>query len=190
MSKYSKILFALTLFTLIFGFGAKRANSHELIAKPAIFKLTPNVVEYPTSMSSVEAQLEQLNRQACPAYGRISSTFGYRNSPGGVGSTNHKGLDIANIQGSPIYAYKAGIIVEAEYQGGYGNVVKIDHGDGTMTLYGHNSRLMVNVGDHVETGAQIAAMGSTGHSTGSHSHWEVIVDGVKVDPYTFYLEVC
>ena len=185
MSKYSKILFALTLFTLIFGFGAKRANSHELIAKPAIFKLTPNVVEYPTSMSSVEAQLEQLNKQTCPAYGRISSIFGYRNSPGGFGSANHKGVDVAVPIGTNIFSVAEGVVMSVGYQGGYGNSVEIQH-DGYSSFYAHNSKIIVKVGQHIAAGDVIALSGNSGNSTGPHSHIEKIINNVQVNPIGFF----
>jgi murein DD-endopeptidase MepM/ murein hydrolase activator NlpD len=186
MSKYSKILFALTIFTLIFGFTAKRAYSHELVTKPAIFKLAPEMLEYPTNMSSVEAQIEQLNKQACPVHGRISSTFGYRNSPGGVGSTNHKGVDVAVPTGTNVFSVAEGFVVSVGYQGGYGNSVEIQH-DGYSSFYAHNSKIVVKIGQHVKAGDVVALSGNTGGaSTGPHSHVEKIVNNVQVNPIGFF----
>ncbi|MCD7761194.1 MAG: peptidoglycan DD-metalloendopeptidase family protein [Clostridiales bacterium] len=121
-----------------------------------------------------------------PASGRISSHFGRRNVAGG--SKNHKGIDIAASYGSDIVAAKAGTVIYAQCNsGGYGYLVKIDHGDGSVTYYAHNSSLCVSVGDEVEQGDVIAKAGSTGNSTGTHCHFEIRIDGTPVDPED-YLE--
>ena len=85
----------------------------------------------------------------------------------------HKGIDIAGPIGTPINSAAGGVVVFAGWQGGYGNLVEIKHADGTTTRYGHNSRLMVSVGQTVAQGQQVSEMGSTGHSTGSHLHFEI-----------------
>ena len=192
MSKLFKIILTLTLLSLIFNLSVKKVSAHETkpikVLKPAV--LSKKFVEYPTDNSSVQAQLEQLSKGSCPTFGTISSHFGGRKSPGGIGSTNHQGLDIANTVGTPIYAYKEGIIIGASYSGGYGNLVKIQHDDGLVSMYAHNSKLLVTVGEHVEAGDLIAKMGSSGASTGSHSHWQLEKSGVAYDPYQTYLEVC
>lgn len=116
----------------------------------------------------------------CPsAY--ISSEFGGRASPGGIGSTNHKGRDYAASTGSPIYAAASGTVVEVGYNGARGNYVIINHGD-LATLYQHCSRILVSSGQSVSTGQNIALVGSTGASTGPHLHFEVWVNGTPVDP--------
>ncbi|MBE6963385.1 MAG: M23 family metallopeptidase [Ruminococcaceae bacterium] len=121
-----------------------------------------------------------------PTTGRISSYFGGRKSPGGIGSTNHKGLDIANGIGTAIYAADGGTVTYSGWLGGYGYAVKIRHdGTGYETLYGHNSKLLVSAGDKVYKGQQIAKMGSTGNSTGSHCHFEVIYKGVQQNPLNY-----
>ena len=106
-----------------------------------------------------------------PTTGRISSRFGGRSSPGGVGSTNHKGIDIAVPYRTPIYAADGGTVTYAGWMGGYGYLVQIDHGNGYVTRYGHNSSLTVSVGQKVYKGQQIARAGSTGNSTGNHCHF-------------------
>ena len=113
-----------------------------------------------------------------PTSGRISSYFGGRKSPGGIGSTNHKGIDIAVPRGTPIYAADGGTVTYAGWMGGYGYLVQIDHGNGYVTRYGHNSSLTVSVGQHVYKGQQVARAGSTGNSTGNHCHFEVRYNGV------------
>ena len=116
----------------------------------------------------------------CPsAY--ISSEFGGRASPGGIGSTNHKGRDYAASTGSPIYAAASGTVVEVGYNGARGNYVIINHGD-LATLYQHCSSILVSSGQSVSTGQNIALVGSTGASTGPHLHFEVWVNGTPVDP--------
>ena len=117
----------------------------------------------------------------CPA-AYISSEFGGRNSPGGVGSTNHKGRDYAAPSGTPIYAAAAGTVTTVAYNSARGNYVIINHGDGLATLYQHCSAIYVSAGQSVGAGQNIAAVGSTGISTGAHLHFEVHVNGTPVDP--------
>ena len=120
-----------------------------------------------------------------PCTGRITSTFGGRRSPGGIGSTNHKGIDIANSKGTPIYAADGGTVTYAGWMSGYGYLVRIDHHNGYVTYYGHNSSLLVSSGQHVYKGQQIAKMGSTGNSTGNHCHFEVRLNGVPKNPLNY-----
>ena len=117
-----------------------------------------------------------------PTSGRISSYFGGRKSPGGIGSTNHKGIDIAVPRGTPIYAADGGTVTYSGWMSGYGYLVQIDHGNGYVTRYGHNSSLTVSVGQHVYKGQQVARAGSTGNSTGNHCHFEVRYNGVAKTP--------
>ena len=119
-----------------------------------------------------------------PTTGRITSRFGGR-SPGGIGSTNHKGIDIAVPRGTPIYAADGGTVTYAGWMGGYGYLVQIDHGNGYVTRYGHNSSLTVSVGAKVYKGQQIARAGSTGNSTGNHCHFEVRYNGVAKNPLNY-----
>ena len=120
-----------------------------------------------------------------PTSGRISSYFGGRKSPGGIGSTNHKGIDIAVPRGTPIYAADGGTVTYSGWMSGYGYLVLIDHGNGYVTRYGHNSSLTVNVGQHVYKGQQVARAGSTGNSTGNHCHFEVRYNGVAKNPLNY-----
>ena len=120
-----------------------------------------------------------------PPSGRISSYFGGRKSPGGIGSTNHKGSDIAVPRGTPIYAADGGTVTYSGWMSGYGYLVQIDHGNGYVTRYGHNSSLTVSVGQHVYKGQQVARAGSTGNSTGNHCHFEVRYNGVAKNPLNY-----
>ena len=109
---------------------------------------------------------------AWPATGTLTSRFGRR------WGRMHKGIDIAGPVGTPIDAAADGTVIAAGWNaGGYGNLVEIRHSDGTTTRYGHNSRLSVSVGQIVRQGQQVAEMGSTGHSTGSHLHFEIRPSG-------------
>ena len=113
----------------------------------------------------------------------ITSTVGGRASPGGIGSTNHKGTDIGRVgYTSPVYASKAGTVIVAQYSSSYGNYVAISHGSGNTTLYAHMSSLKVSVGQYVNQGDVIGITGSTGNSTGPHLHFEVTENGVRVNP--------
>ncbi len=102
-------------------------------------------------------------------------------------SWRHPGLDIADKIGTPIYAADSGVVVISQggYNGGYGNTIVIDHGGGKKTRYGHASKLFVKVGQTVEKGEAIAAMGSTGRSTGPHLHFEIIIGKTKYNPLSY-----
>ncbi|WP_090305295.1 peptidoglycan DD-metalloendopeptidase family protein [Eubacterium aggregans] len=116
----------------------------------------------------------------------ITDYFGNRESPGGIGSTNHQGIDIGAAYGTPIYAPSSGTVEIAGGYGGYGNAVKLDMGGGFETLFGHMSSVAVSVGQAVSKGQVIGYVGSTGNSTGPHIHYSVFVNGQMVDPMDFY----
>lgn len=134
-----------------------------------------------TSNSTVNG----VNFTVKPLSGTITSRFGSRTSPGGRGSTNHKGLDIAAKQGTSIKAAASGTVIFAGYKGSLGNLVIIDSGKGVETYYGHCSKLCVSKGQKVKAGEKIAAVGQTGTATGPHLHFEVHVKGVAVNPQKY-----
>ena len=117
------------------------------------------------------------------ANARITSTFGYRHLFGKT--AYHSGMDFAAPTGTPIYATGDGVVVHAGWGNGYGNYVDIDHGNGYVTRYGHASRLFVSTGETVKANQHIAAVGSTGRSTGPHLHYEVLRNGQRENPATF-----
>ena len=117
-----------------------------------------------------------------PVTGRITSRFGAVES---IRDHTHKGIDIAATRGTPILATASGTVTFAGWSSGYGYLVKINHGNGVETYYGHCSKLYVSAGDTVEAGEQIAAVGSTGNSTGNHLHFEIRLDGKQVNPQTY-----
>jgi murein DD-endopeptidase MepM/ murein hydrolase activator NlpD len=116
----------------------------------------------------------------------FTSGYGVRSDPFKGRAAMHAGIDLAGPIGTPIYATADGVVQRSEYNnGGYGNLVELDHGHGIQTRYGHLSRSMVTAGQKVKRGDMIALMGSTGRSTGSHLHYEVRIDGKAVNPVPF-----
>lgn len=121
-----------------------------------------------------------------PGYTRITSPFGYRIHPILKVKKMHTGIDIAVPSGKKIVAANSGTVIMSGWYGGYGNVVMVDHGGGIVTLYAHNSKLVVSKGDVVTKGQQVSYSGSTGQSTGPHLHFEVRVNGKYVNPSTYF----
>jgi murein DD-endopeptidase MepM/ murein hydrolase activator NlpD len=117
--------------------------------------------------------------------GYISSYFGGRQDPFDGSDAIHRGVDFAGPLGSKVTAVAAGVVTRAEAVSGYGNLVEINHGNGFVTRYGHNQRVLVHTGDTVNRGTEIALMGSTGRSTGPHVHFEVLQNGLQVNPLKF-----
>ena len=117
--------------------------------------------------------------------GWMSSRFGHRTDPISGNRAWHNGVDFAGKNGSDVISVAAGVVVYADVRNGYGKMVEINHGGGYSTRYGHNSRLLVSVGDTVEKGFQIAEIGSSGRSTGPHVHFEVLKNGRTVNPVSF-----
>ena len=123
-----------------------------------------------------------------PIRGWVTSGFGEREDPWTAERAAHAGLDIAAPHGKPVEAPGDGTVLFAGVEGGYGNVIVLDHGHGIRTRYGHLSRLNVRAGDRVKRSDLIGAVGSTGRSTGPHLHYEVRVNGVPQNPRKFLLE--
>ncbi|AEE95862.1 murein hydrolase activator EnvC family protein [Mahella australiensis] len=121
-----------------------------------------------------------------PGYSRISSSFGYRVHPVlGVGKL-HTGTDIAAPSGANVVAADGGMVIQSGWLGAYGKAVIIDHGNGISTLYGHNSSLLVSIGQEVSQGQVIARVGMTGLATGPHSHFEVRINGTPTNPMQYF----
>ncbi|WP_345166723.1 M23 family metallopeptidase [Sphingomonas daechungensis] len=116
----------------------------------------------------------------------FTSGYGVRSDPFRGAAAMHPGIDLAGPYGTAIYATADGTVLRAGWNnGGYGNLVEIDHGRGIATRYGHLSQVLVSAGDRITRGQLIARMGSTGRSTGSHLHYEVRIDGRPVNPIPF-----
>ncbi|MCH8617339.1 M23 family metallopeptidase [Sphingomonas sp. SM33] len=116
----------------------------------------------------------------------FTSGYGVRSDPFRGSAAMHPGIDLAGPYGTPIYATADGTVLRAGWNnGGYGNLIEVDHGRGIATRYGHLSQVLVHAGDRITRGQLIARMGSTGRSTGSHLHYEVRIDGRPVNPIPF-----
>ena len=123
-----------------------------------------------------------------PTRGWVTSRFGFRKSPFTGLREKHEGWDIAARNGAPVRTTADGVVVVEGREYGYGNLVEIDHGYGLVTRYGHNSKHLVKVGDRVKRGQVVVLVGNTGRSTGPHLHYEVLLNGVPVNPKNYILE--
>ncbi len=156
-----------------------------------------NTLELVSAIDTVEQEIEiayeeQEKIKACtldgvyfsvkPVSGHITSRFGANES---IRDHTHKGMDIAAPKGTPIQAAASGEVTYAGWMSGYGYLVRISHGNGIETYYGHCSKLYVAKGDTVEAGEKIAAVGSTGNSTGNHLHFEIRKNGKQINPQTY-----
>jgi len=185
-----------------FDFGNPPAMGGEAAAdgQPAqIPSLTAMVDDLQSQLASREQQLgvlenliltRELDKQVYPEgrpvqEGFISSFFGQRADPFTGYTATHKGLDFAAPEGTAVNSVAAGLVTFAGDRAGYGNMVEINHGNGMVTRYCHNEKLLVKQGDMVRKGQELALIGSTGHSTGPHLHFEVVKNGVQVDPMRF-----
>ncbi len=120
-----------------------------------------------------------------PVRGWVTSPFGNRTSPFSGILKFHEGIDIAAQTGTPIMAPADGVVIKAGFSTGYGNMVEISHGYGIKTVYGHNSRLNVKAGQRVKRGEVISYIGDSGSSTGPHLHYEVLINGLQVNPIRY-----
>jgi murein DD-endopeptidase MepM/ murein hydrolase activator NlpD len=160
--------------------------------------LNQSIDELAGQFDAQQAQLQALNDllldrkiesslrpTGMPVNGYISSFFGGRPDPFSGHSARHTGIDIAAPTGTPVTAVAEGMVTFAGQRSGYGDVIEIDHGNGYMTRYAHNSKLVASVGQRVHVGDVIAKAGSTGRSTGSHVHFEVWYHDRVVNPLAF-----
>lgn len=155
-------------------------------------KLEASVDARETQLSALENIIlaRELKKEIHPegrpvANGFISSYFGERSDPFDGREAFHKGVDFAGALGSEVVAVAAGVVTWAGERSGYGKTVEINHGDGYVTRYAHNERMLVHVGETVKRGQPVALMGSTGRSTGPHVHFEVVRNGHQVNPLSY-----
>ena len=161
--------------------------------------LTSMVDDLQSQLSSREQQLgvlenliltRELDKQVYPEgrpvqEGFISSYFGRRADPFTGYTATHKGIDFAGPEGTKVSSVAAGLVTFAGDRAGFGEMVEINHGNGLATRYCHNEKLLVKTGDMVRKGQEVSLIGSTGHSTGPHLHFEVLKNGTQVDPLHF-----
>lgn len=164
----------------------------------SINKLKSDVSEIEKEDKAVDAAIKKAQEEESAVKGEgtflwpsqaskyVTSKFGYRTSPTAGASTNHKGIDIGAASGTNILASKSGTVRVATYSASYGYYVVINHGDGTTTTYAHMSRILTSVGKVVKQGEVIGLVGSTGISTGSHIHFEISINGTRVDPLKYF----
>jgi len=145
---------------------------------PVVVKAAPKVAPRDAARASRSRRVAPVAKSEFvrPSTGRLTSAYKWR------WGRMHTGIDLAAPYGSPVRTVADGKILSAGYEGGYGKIVKVQHDDGTVTYYAHNSRLLVASGERVQAGDMIAAEGSTGHSTGPHVHFEVRIDGNPINP--------
>lgn len=141
-------------------------------------------LESNTLINEIENELEYLSclPDLVPVDGRLSSGFGYRIHPITGYRSFHYGIDITQNRGTPVHAAGSGVVMFAGYSGGFGKVIIISHGYGYETVYAHNNKTYVQVGDIVSKGDIISEVGNTGNSTGPHLHFEIHVNDKPVDP--------
>ena len=162
-----------------------------VVRRDGVEQSRDRAAEYHVFMPVTEQVIVGTMRRTCshgfyiwPASGAVTSGFGFRNIA--VGSSQHRGIDIGGRLGDPIFAADGGEVIFAGWSaGGFGNMVRIRHDNGDETLYAHCSKLLVSVGERVYQGQTIARMGSTGVSTGVHLHFELIINGVQIDPMRY-----
>ena len=144
--------------------------------------------------TTIEGQLNKIEATINPSFlptmwahlGKINNEFGYRRNPfGGRGYEFHSGMDIDGNRGDLVAAPANGTIIKADWEGGYGNLIEIDHGNGLTTRYGHLSKVGVQIGDTIQRGQLIGLIGSTGRSTGPHLHYEVRLNDKPINPRRF-----
>lgn len=162
----------------------------------SIAKLEVQLNEFESELDARERELRvlqdlvvagRLREQIYPSgrpvmSGYMTSSYGRRSDPFTGRRAFHKGIDFAGSYGSPVMAVAAGVVTSTAMKNGYGYLVEVNHGNGYVTRYAHNSRVMVKIGDRVSRGQELAKMGSTGRSTGPHVHFEVEYNGLTVNP--------
>lgn len=129
-----------------------------------------------------QVSLSRATPSGWPTKGWLTSYFGKRKSPFTGRMVMHEGLDIAANTGTPVIATADGVVAKVGYSPGYGKIVVVDHGYGYRTIFGHNSKILAKPGQRVSRGDKIALVGNTGRSTGPHLHYELLLNGVPIDP--------
>jgi murein DD-endopeptidase MepM/ murein hydrolase activator NlpD len=162
-------------------------NRIDDLNRRAVFQ-NANFEEMVTTLRDSQSELDHLPSVSPVRRGWVSSRYGTRKDPFTGRQVLHRGLDVSAWTGTPVYATAAGRVLKAGRAGTLGLMVEIDHGNGLITRYGHNSRLLVKVGQKVKRGDTIAEVGSTGRSTSPHCHYEVHISGRHVNPWRYILD--
>lgn len=154
------------------------------VAKTEIQDKITEVIEKQKEQERIDSmpEVNGIKLATKPVSGTITSRYGVSSN---IRRSTHTGLDIATKTGTPIQVVADGTVTCASYQGSYGNLVKVKHSSGVETWYGHTSKMYVKVGQEVKAGDTIAAVGSTGNSTGPHLHFEIRINGKHVNPQKY-----
>ena len=163
----------------------EEANTQDVeVAKTEIQTKVAEEIEEKEEQERIDAMpdVNGIKLATLPISGTITSRYGASSS---IRKSTHTGLDIAAKKGTDIKVVADGTVTFAKYNGSYGNLVKVDHGNGVETWYAHTSKMYVKVGDEVKAGDVIAAVGSTGNSTGPHLHFEIRINGEHVNPQNY-----
>ena len=167
----------------------EEVNTSELeVAKANVQQQVENTITDIEKQKEEQERLDSLpsingiKLAVTPIEGRITSRYGVSSS---LRKSTHTGLDIAAVQGTDIHVIADGTVTSASYNGAYGNLVKVDHGNGVETWYAHTSKMLVKKGNTVKAGDIIAKVGSTGNSTGPHLHLEIRINGEHVNPQNY-----
>ena len=192
-AKWILSIMCLLIIFLVGGFANYHTYSASSIAATGVIPIQPIQQSVGSQIKDVEKMARSTDKLAAqpsiwPISGEVTSGFGWRNAPLGEGKELHPGIDIGSNMGMPVVATADGEVVQSGWSEGYGNIVQIDHGNGIVTIYGHNSRIIVNTGEKVKKGQVISYVGSTGKSTGPHVHYEIRVNGNTVDPTSFLVQ--
>ena len=154
------------------------------LAKTELQAKVAEVIEQKEEQERIDAMpdVNGIKLAVTPISGTITSRYGVSSS---IRKSTHTGLDVAAKTGTDIKVVSDGTVTFAKYNGSYGNLVKVEHGNGVETWYAHTSKMYVSVGDVVKAGDVIAAVGSTGNSTGPHLHFEIRINGEDVNPQLY-----
>jgi len=149
--------------------------------------MDPEDAEIEKQLRAIQATSNQVFIPSMWAHmGKINNEFGFRRSPfGGRTYEFHAGMDIDGERGDQVIAPANGVVTEAGWKGGYGNMIEVDHGNGLKTRYGHLSKIDVEIGDSITRGQVMAFVGSTGRSTGPHLHYELRLNDRPINPRRF-----
>lgn len=173
-------------------------NMEKLVFRPVFDRI--HAIKYSANANAINLQklLSNLSQKKSllssipsisPVNGWIASGFGHRISPFTGRKGHHNGVDVASPVGTPIRAPADGVVIFSGAKAGFGNFIMIAHGNGVVSRYGHNAQNMVQPGQKVQRGEQIATVGMTGRTTGPHLHYEVLVNGRNVNPKKFMLDL-
>ncbi len=163
----------------------EEANTQDVeVAKTEVQTKVTEEIEEKEEQERIDAMpdVNGIKLAMTPISGTITSRYGASSS---IRKSTHTGLDIAAKKGTDIKVVADGTVIFAKYNGSYGNLVKVDHGNGVETWYAHTSKMYVTVGQEVKAGDVIAAVGSTGNSTGPHLHFEIRINGEHVNPQNY-----